>query len=76
MSGSNITLQFVMVGGSTTSGCVAYPPPATTCQHGNSLDIQSMGKTGSSDIYRTIQATYDLGTSKISTYYEIPDAVP
>lgn len=71
-----ITLQFVMTDSTTTSACTAYPRQGSVCTQNNTLAIKSMGKITGSNIYRTIQAIYDVVTGKVSSYSEINVTVP
>lgn len=77
MNGRTITLQFVMSDGSITSVCTVLPTPAAACQTGGGvLTVRSMGKTSGSNIYRTIQASYDNSTGKVTSYNETNVSVP
>ncbi len=78
MAGRTITLQFVMLDGSTTSLCTVFPRPASTCvtPGGSTLTITSMGTTTGSSLYKTVQATYATTTGNISAYSEISTSVP
>jgi hypothetical protein len=72
-----ITLSFKMTDGTTTSACTAWPDQGSVCtQAASGLTIQSMGKTTSSNQYRSVQAIYNTTTGNVSDYDEIAQAVP
>lgn len=74
MSGATVYAQFVMSDGSTTSNIRIYP--ASPAVSSTNYTIKSMGKTVNSNIYRTIQTTYNTATGKVTDYHEISTAVP
>lgn len=70
MINATIDIQFVMTDNETRS-VRAYP------QNDDSLyfTLRSTGKTVGSNIFRTIQATYDAPTSTITDYHEINEEI-
>jgi len=75
MQNTTITLQCVMTDGSTTAVCTVYPSPAQPCGSGG-LTIRSMGKTAGSDLYRSVEASYDTNTGKVTAFSQINATVP
>lgn len=76
-SSRTIFLQFIMSDSTTTSVCTVAPPPASVCTTpGGSLTIKSMGKVSGSNLYRSVQATYNTSTGNVSDYQEITTTVP
>ena len=65
MSGTTISIEFVMTDGSMRS-LLVYP-----ASQNYSFTVKSTGKTSDSVIYRTIQADFNALTSNITNYYEI-----
>ena len=64
MSGATISIQFVM-SDSSTKTLTVFPP-----SQNYSFTINSTGKTTGSNIYRTVKATYNALTAKVTTYDE------
>ncbi len=71
-----IWAQFVMADGSMTENIRIYPSsPAQGGSGGNIFTIKSTGKTTGSNIYRSVQATFNTTTGKITEYHEIPEQI-
>ncbi|MEI6631590.1 MAG: hypothetical protein WCL25_03120 [bacterium] len=66
VAGLTISIQFVMTDGSSKTLTV-YPDSSN-----NSFIVKATGKKTGSSIYRTIQATYNAVTGRITSYNEIP----
>lgn len=71
-----VTISFRLTDGTITVPCTIYPAQGSTCQGSGNLTIKSMGKTGGSGIYRTIQANYNVGLGSITDCSEIDESVP
>ncbi len=68
MSGRTITLSFIMSDSSPTNTCTIYPAPVSTCTTSGSLTITSIGKTADPKYYKTVVATYNTSTGKVTAY--------
>lgn len=66
MTGSTVTLQFVMLDGSTTDVSTVFP-----ASNNFNFTVKSTGKTTSSNLWRTVRARYNALTSKVTQYDEI-----
>ena len=66
MTGSTVTLQFVMLDGSMTDVMTVYP-----ASDNFNFTVKSTGKVTNSNLWRTIQARYNVLTSKVIQYNEI-----
>jgi len=76
-SDKTIFLRFIMTDGSTTSTCTVAPPPASVCTTtGTSLSISCTGVTTGSNTYRTINATYNTTSGRITDLDEVSSVVP
>jgi len=74
---AGITMSCRFTDSSSSSPCTIYPAQASTCtQSSGSLTITSMGKTTGSNLYKTIQATYNTSSGNISAYQETSNSVP
>jgi len=65
MAGSTIGIQFIMTDGSAKTLTV-YP-----ASNNYRFTVKSTGQTADSNIYRTIQAEYNVNTGKVTGYNEI-----
>jgi len=66
MTGSTITLQFVMLDGSQTEVITVFP-----ASNNYNFTVTSTGKMANSDLWRTIEARYNTIDSRIIDYNEI-----
>ena len=74
MSGATVKVTFTMSDNSTQTLTI-FQTPAPQPQN-NSFTVKSMGKTTGSNIYRSIQATYNALNAHVTDYDEINTTVP
>jgi len=68
-SGTPITLLCTMTDASNSSVCTVLPAQGSTCTTtGGSLTITSIGKTADPKFYKTVVATYNTSTGKVTAY--------
>lgn len=76
LAGTPLYMGFIMGDGTTTTMCQIYPAPTAICQSTGVLTIKSMGRTTGSNIYRTVQGTYNTSTGKVTSCSETNATVP
>lgn len=65
---TGITISFKFTDGSITTPCTVYPAQGSTCTQPLILNITSTGKTADPKYYKTVVATYNTLTGKITAY--------